>query len=183
MQPYSGLRGYFSIGIYNCQKDVNLGTLWRSAYCFGAVSVFTIGRRAEKQSSDTICSWRHIPYLAYPSFDDFYAHLPYDCLLVGIEMVGDAEPLEIFSHPQQAVYLLGTEGDGIPEKILSRCHKVVRIDTRLCLNVAVAGSIVLYDRRAKGLRSAPEKGRGDAFFTGNITGVLRNHEAELLGHP
>lgn len=168
MQPYNGLRGYFGIGIYNCQKGVNLGTLWRSAYCFGAAFVFTVGRKAEKQPSDTICSWRHIPYLVYPDLDDFYAHLPHECVLVGVEAANGAESLETFNHPQQAVYLLGAEGNGIPENILGRCHKVARIDTRLCLNVAVAGSIVLYDRRAKRLRAALEKGRGEAFFARNL---------------
>ena len=164
MQPYNGLRGYFGIGIYNPQKEVNVGTLWRSAYCFGALFIFTIGRPIGQQPSDTINTWRHIPYLNYPDFEDFRSHLPHDCVLVGCEVTEQAEPLETFNHPQRAVYLLGTEGTGIPESILSRCHTTIKIDTRLCLNVAVAGSIVLYDRRAKGLRIAMERGRGDAFF-------------------
>lgn len=142
--------------------------------------MFTVGRKAKKQPSDTICSWRHVPYLVYPDFDDFYVHLPYDCILVGVEISGGAEPLETFNHPQRAVYLLGAEDNGIPKDILSRCHKVICVDTRFCLNVAVAGSIVLYDRRAKGLRVALERGRGDAFFRGNIAEALRSDDEAKL---
>ncbi|KKN34537.1 hypothetical protein LCGC14_0792870, partial [marine sediment metagenome] len=32
---------------------------------------------------------------------------------------------------------------------LQKCHKVVQIDTPQCLNVAVAGSIVMFDRQGK----------------------------------
>ena len=35
-------RGYFSIGVENISKPMNLGNLIRSAHAFGANSVFTI---------------------------------------------------------------------------------------------------------------------------------------------
>ena len=37
--------GYCGIGIENGKAEVNLGTLWRSAHIFGAVFLFTVGRR------------------------------------------------------------------------------------------------------------------------------------------
>jgi tRNA G18 (ribose-2'-O)-methylase SpoU len=47
------MSGYFEIGINNGKTEHNIGTLWRSAYQLGANSIFTIGRRYNKQSSDT----------------------------------------------------------------------------------------------------------------------------------
>jgi tRNA(Leu) C34 or U34 (ribose-2'-O)-methylase TrmL len=44
---------YFEIGIYHPKTRNNVGTLWRSAYQLGASGLFTIGRRYERQSSDT----------------------------------------------------------------------------------------------------------------------------------
>lgn len=46
-------RGYFGIGIYNPKTETNMGTLWRSAYNFGADFIFTIGMRYKKMGSDT----------------------------------------------------------------------------------------------------------------------------------
>jgi tRNA G18 (ribose-2'-O)-methylase SpoU len=61
--------------------------------------------------------------------------------------------LSNFQHPEQAVYLLGAEDYGLPEKIMQKCHQIISIESvRLnCFNVAVAGSIVMYDRYQKGL--------------------------------
>jgi len=41
------------------------------------------------------------------------------------------------------------EDHGLPETIQEKCLAVVHIDTPMCLNVATAGSIVMYDRSVK----------------------------------
>ena len=142
-------RGYCGIGIENSKFEINLGTLWRSAYCFGADFIFTIGRRYTPQASDTTKAHRHIPYYHYDTIDDFIGHLPYDCKLIGIENPDDAQYLKTFQHPERAIYLLGAEDVGLSEEIMKLCARIVKIDSRICLNVATTGSIVLYDRMAK----------------------------------
>lgn len=52
-------------------------------------------------------------------------------------------------HPAQAIYLLRAEDSELPEDILQYCNTIVNIDTPFCLNVAVVGSIVMYDRSVK----------------------------------
>ena len=69
------MRGYFGIGVYMLKSAVNLGTLWRSANILGAKYIFTIGRRYNKQSSDTMQTQRHIPLITYIDFEDFYNQL------------------------------------------------------------------------------------------------------------
>jgi len=143
------MRGYFGIGIYAPKNGVNIGTLWRSAYIYGAAFIFTIGRRYQKQASDTVYSIRHVPLFNYLVYEDFYKNIPYDCRLVCIENLGD-KLLPNFQHPERAVYLLGAEDSGLPKAILDK-NITVNIPSmkEFSLNVATAGSIVMYDRFIK----------------------------------
>lgn len=141
------MRGYYGIGVYHPKKEVNIGTLWRSAYSFGAAFLFTIGRRYEHQSSNTTRSERHLPLHHYGTFEDFLEHRPHGARLIGVEQAEGASDIDGFCHPSQALYLLGAEDHGLPPEILERCNIVLSIDTERSLNVAVAGSIVMYSRR------------------------------------
>lgn len=142
-------RGYFGIGIENSKKEVNIGTLWRSAYCFEASFIFTIGARYEHQSSDTTKAWRHLPLFTYRDEDDFWGHIPHDIEIVGIELTEDAKPLKEFAHPERALYILGPEDGNLSKRLQSLSSHIISIDSKRCLNVAVAGSIVMYDRSIK----------------------------------
>lgn len=144
------MRGYYGIGIYNTKTAANIGTLWRSAHAFGAAFIFTVGKRYKRQSSDTVEAWRSIPLLDFESIEDLRRHLPYDAMLVGVELDDRAVPLDVFEHPHRAVYLLGAEDHGLPENVRRMCHKLVVVPAAMrCLNVATAGSIVMYDRVAR----------------------------------
>lgn len=144
-------KGFFGIGIYFPTKEVNMGTLFRSALAFKADFIYSIGnRRYEITSADTGKSPRHIPYYHYKGWDEFYANgIPMGCRLVGVENILRTHKLENFTHPLQCIYLLGSEGGGLPQRVLEKCFSVVEIPSSLCLNVSVAGSIVLYDRVSK----------------------------------
>lgn len=143
------MRGYFGIGIENTKTEQNIGTLWRSAHIFGASFIFTIGRRYKKQSSDTLNAWKHIPLYQYDTFGDFIKSMPHSCPLIGIELDEKAISIERFSHPERAVYLLGAEDNGLTKLALGSCHSIIQLPGTHCLNVAVAGSIVMYDRILK----------------------------------
>ena len=69
--------------------------------------------------------------------------------LVAIEMGG--EPLETFVHPERAIYILGSEDTGLADSIVQAAHHHVALPSVRyeSYNVAMAGSIVLYDRLAK----------------------------------
>ncbi len=142
-------KGYYGIGIYETKETTNVGTLWRSAMNFGADFIFTIGARYKKQRTDTCKTWRNIPLFAYENWEDFMKHLPKDCELVFIEQTDDSKDLKEFNHPKQAIYILGAEDYGVPKELMFG-HRKVEIDSPMCLNVAVAGSIVMYDRKTKG---------------------------------
>lgn len=143
------MRGYFGIGIERSKSEVNVGTLWRSAYNLGASFIFTIGRRYPKQASDTTQSWRHIPLLEYSNVEDFRNHIPFDCIPIAIELTSDAKSIRDFKHPERAVYILGPEDGSISKALQDICKTVICIESKYCLNVAVAGSIIMYDRQVK----------------------------------
>lgn len=144
-------RGYFGIGVYHPKTPVNIGTLWRSAHNFGADFIFTIGHRYSKQSSDTTKAERHIPLFEYATVEDLKNHLPKGCRMIFVEQTKDAHDLKNVVHPETACYVLGAEDHGIPENLMEGQMKFF-IDTPMCLNVSVAGSIVMYDRITKYVR-------------------------------
>lgn len=142
--------GYFGIGIEHSKTPENLGVLWRSAQNLGASFIFTVGHRYAKQACDTHDAVKAIPYFHYKDFDEFYEHLPKGAMIVGVELVDDAIELKDFKHPRNCVYLLGAEDHGLTKKAIEKSHQLIKFDTPKSLNVAVAGSIVMYDRRVKG---------------------------------
>lgn len=137
---------FFGIGIQNGKTPENLGALWRTAQNLGASFIFTIGNRYAKQASDTHHAVKAMPYFHYETFDDFYSNLPKGAMLVGVEMDENAVDLETFHHPRRCVYLLGAEDHGLSNKALQKSHHLVKFKSERSLNVAVAGSIVMYDR-------------------------------------
>lgn len=142
-------RGYFGIGILHTKTEANVGTLWRSAYLYGAAFIFTIGRRYKTQSSDTPKTPRHIPLYEYETIEQLA--IPHDCPIIGIELAESAVSLPAFKHPERAIYLLGAEDHGLTKEALDRCHQLVQIPSMQpqSLNVASAGTVLMYDRFVK----------------------------------
>lgn len=137
---------FFGIGIQNGKTPENLGVLWRSAQNLGASFIFTIGNRYAKQASDTHDAVKAMPYFHYETFGEFFKNLPKGARLVGVELTKTATDLETFHHPRRCVYLLGAEDHGLSKEAIERSHFLVKFKSEFSLNVAVAGSIVLYDR-------------------------------------
>lgn len=141
------MRGYFAIGSERISKAMNLGALMRTANAFGASFVFSIDaehRLKEAYAADTSKTAGQIPYYEYDSVDQL--NLPRGCQLVGVELTDEAVMLPTFKHPLQAAYILGPEKGDLSPDILARCDHVVKIPTRFCINVSLAGALVMYDR-------------------------------------
>lgn len=139
-------RGYFAIGAERMSKALNLGNLMRSAHGFGAAFTFTIGAtyHALEARADTSKGQWHLPHYNWATLDD--VALPQGCKLVGVELIDEAIDLPSFRHPLRAAYVLGPEMGSLSPPLLARCDWVVKIPTRFCINVAMAGAIVMYDR-------------------------------------
>ena len=140
------MRGYFGIGIEGASKPMNTGALFRTAHAFGASFVFTIDAHYKVRSahSDTSKALGHIPYYDWDSAAEM--ELPKGCKVVAVELVDEAVDLPSFHHPQQACYILGRERGSVSQDLLERADHVVSIPTKFCINVGLAGAIVMYDR-------------------------------------
>ncbi len=152
-------RGYFAIGAERMSKSLNLGNLMRSAHGFGASFTFTIGAtyQALEAAADTSKGQNHLPHYNWDEIGELV--LPKGCLLIGVELTDDAVDLPSFHHPMRAAYLLGPEHGSISQPILDQCHYVVKIPTKFCVNVAMAGAIVMYDRVISKARFSPRPAR------------------------
>lgn len=139
-------RGFYGIGIWHPKREHNVGTLLRTANIFGAAFVFTVGKRYSQQASDTMKTPRHIPLFHFADIIDLREHLPHACPLVGIELTDAAELSNQHHHMPQACYLLGAEDAGLSNEVLALCHTTLRLPGKHSMNVAVAGSLVIYDR-------------------------------------
>jgi tRNA G18 (ribose-2'-O)-methylase SpoU len=139
-------RGYFAIGAERISKSLNVGNLMRSAHGFGASFTFTVGAmyQAREAAADTSKGLQHLPHYSWSSIDDMV--LPQGCRLVGIELIDEAIELPSFRHPLRAAYVLGPERGSLSPEMLARCDYTVKIPTTFCINVAMAGAIVMYDR-------------------------------------
>lgn len=141
------MRGYFAIGAEGISKPMNLGALMRTAHAFGASFVYSVdaaGKVRDAYKADTSKSFEHVPYYQWDSIDEMA--LPKGCQLVGIELTEDAVELPSFRHPPSAAYVLGREKGDLTPEMLVRCDHVVKIPTRFCINVSLAGALVMYDR-------------------------------------
>jgi tRNA G18 (ribose-2'-O)-methylase SpoU len=148
------MRGYFGIGVYHPKTEENIGTLWREANLFGADFIFTIGKRYHHQASDTMRSPNHIPLFEFTTISEFIKAMPKNAKKICIEITDKAQMLNTFVHPQRAIYILGAEDYGLPQKLIDQCDVTIEIPqaTDICSsNVAVSGSIVVYDRYVKSL--------------------------------
>jgi tRNA G18 (ribose-2'-O)-methylase SpoU len=139
-------KGYFAIGAERMSKSLNLGNLMRSAHAFGASFTFTVGAtyQALEARADTSKGQWHIPHYNWASIGEMA--LPQGCKLVGVELIDEAIDLPSFRHPLRAAYVLGPEQGSLSPELISRCAYVVKIPSRFCVNVAMAGAIVMYDR-------------------------------------
>ena len=151
------MRGYFGVGVEGINKVMNVGNLFRTAHAFGASFVFTVAatyKREEGARADTSDSLAHVPFYTFPNLPSI--QLPEKCALVGIELTPDAVGLPSFHHPSRAAYILGPERGSISPELTAKCDHIIKIPTSFCVNVGIAGAIVMYDR-VKSLGNYPQR--------------------------
>lgn len=141
------MRGYFGIGVEGISKQMNMGSLMRTAHAFGASFLFTIGinyEPGEGGRSDTSDAPQAVPLYAFDTVEAL--RLPDGCELVGIELLEGATDLPSFRHPRRAAYVLGPERGSLSPALVACCSHIVKIPTKFAINLAIAGALVMYDR-------------------------------------
>jgi len=63
-----------------------------------------------------------------------------------VEFIDESIDLPSFRHPTRAAYVLGPEMGSLSLELTAQCDHVIKIPMKFCINVGVAGAIIMYDR-------------------------------------
>lgn len=175
------MRGFFAIGVEGISKPMNVGNLLRSAHSFGASFFFTINPVVDvdgMRASDTSGAFDHLPFYNFEKPADLI--LPAKASLVAVELVEGAAELPSFRHPLTAVYVLGPEKASVSKEMQARCDHIIKIPMKFCVNVGVAGALVMYDRLLSMGRfpDRPVKEGGPEIFAPHNL-----KDEQIVGHP
>lgn len=163
--PNDASGGFFGVGVVKPKHEANVGTLWRSAWQLGAGFIFTVGTRFKYEASDTTQTHKQIPLFKHEDWESFARASPHGAVWVAVEMGSGSVPLQDFVHPPRAVYVLGSEDNGLNRPIVEACQCHVSLPKWVgrssSYNVATAGALVMYDRLVKRLRDGAYDARSD----------------------
>ena len=177
---HRGLRP-FAIAGWNTTKEHNVGSLVRTAHAVAASELLLVGEREwNVEAARTAELYTKVTHL--PDVRALRDHLEDQGLrLVAVELDDRSVGLFEAEYPENPCFLLGAEIGGVPEELLDAAELVVQIPQWglvPSLNLAVAGSIVVYDYLAKlnrdgrlrrpagGLLEAGEKSEDDGDHNG-----------------
>jgi TrmH family RNA methyltransferase len=132
-----------TLALWRVSDPGNVGTLLRSADAFGAGVMLSEGCAdpfGPKALRAAMGSTFRVPLLAFDV-------PPGSVALVA----AGGEPLDTLDLDRYSTFVVGAEREGLPKEVLARCNVKATIPTSQVesLNVAMAGTIVLYERRRK----------------------------------
>jgi len=141
-----------AIAAWDISKEHNVGSLVRTAHAVAAEEVILVGDREwNVEAARTSDLYTRITHLK--SEGELLEHLASRGYgLVVVELAATSVSLFDAVYPSRPCFLLGAELGGVPERLISAADLVVEIPQWglvPSLNLAVAGSIVIYDHLAK----------------------------------
>jgi tRNA G18 (ribose-2'-O)-methylase SpoU len=147
-----GLRP-FAVAAWEITKEHNVGTLVRTAHAAAAEEVILLGDRDwNVEAAKTSELYTRIVQLPADA-DALRAHLEVSGWnLVAVELAEGSTGMFDAVYPPRPCFLLGAELRGLPAELLAEARLVVEIPQWglvPCLNLAVAGSLVVYDHLGK----------------------------------
>jgi tRNA G18 (ribose-2'-O)-methylase SpoU len=141
-----------AVAAVNITKEHNVGSLVRTAHAAAAREVLLVGEREwnveAARTSELFTTVTQLPTVA--ALQRHIAAAPWN--LVAIELDDRAVSLFEAEYPERPCFLLGAEIGGVPEELLAAAALVVQIPQWglvPSLNLAVAGSVVIYDYLGK----------------------------------
>jgi len=137
----------FAVAIENWRHDLNIGTVVRTANAFLAREVIIVGRkRWNRRGAMVTDRYQHIGHVAtVAELAELAAAEGY--VLVGIDNLPGAVPLETTPLPRRALLLFGQEGSGLTQEARDAAGLVCSIaqfgSTR-SINAGVAAGIAMH---------------------------------------
>jgi tRNA G18 (ribose-2'-O)-methylase SpoU len=137
----------FHVAIENWQHDFNIGSVVRTANAFLAREVHIVGRRRwNRRGAMVTDAYQHVRH--HPSIDELVRWArTQDLVVIGVDNLPGALPLETYELPRQSLLLFGQEGPGLSEPARVAADVVVSIaqfgSTR-SINAGAAAAIAMH---------------------------------------
>jgi TrmH family RNA methyltransferase len=143
-QRWSEVRGPLCVYLHGVADPGNVGTVVRSAHVFGASCVALGPGCADPHSPKAVrASMGAIFSVALARVGDV-GELPGERIAL-VPAAGELLRAQAPGGPP-ATLLVGGERDGLPEAVLARCHRTVRLaGSTQSLNAAMAATVALYE--------------------------------------
>lgn len=141
-----------AILIQNIQRDLNIGTIIRSANAFGIIDLYMFGARRWDKRAD--CGTRHYINIVHLSTLTDVMVLKDRYRFVAIENNIDQKTRSLFDYvwPQDPLILFGEESIGLSKELLGLADDIVEIPISgsvRSMNVGSCATAVMYDYAAK----------------------------------
>jgi tRNA G18 (ribose-2'-O)-methylase SpoU len=135
------------IAIQNWEHDFNIGSIVRTANPFNVSGVHIIGRRRWNRRGAMVTD-RYLTIFHHASVTDFADRMAADnYVVIGVDNLPGALPLEPYELPQRTCLVFGSEGPGLTDELVAVCKALVAItqhgSTR-SLNAGAAAAIAMY---------------------------------------
>ena len=135
------------IAIQNWEHDFNIGSIVRTANAFNVSGVHIIGRRRWNRRGAMVTD-RYLTIFHHASVTDFADRMAADnYVVIGVDNLPGARPLEPYELPQRTCLVFGSEGPGLTDELVAVCKALVAItqhgSTR-SLNAGAAAAIAMY---------------------------------------
>jgi tRNA G18 (ribose-2'-O)-methylase SpoU len=140
-------RGALHVAVENWEHDFNIGSIVRTANAFAVAEVHIVGRRRWNRRGAMVTDrYQHIRH--HPGMGDLVQWAQGSgIVLLGIDNVPAARPLEGRALPERCVMMFGSEGAGLSPQALTACEEILAItqygSTR-SLNAGAAAAIAMW---------------------------------------
>lgn len=137
----------FHVATENWVKDINLGSIVRTANAFAAQAVHIVGeKRWNRRGAMVTDRYQHV--LHHPSLAEFAEWAATHGLpIIGVDNIAGATPIEVTMLPMRCVLLFGQEGPGLSDAAQGICDQVVEISqfgSTRSMNASAAAAIVMH---------------------------------------
>ncbi|HEX2153369.1 MAG TPA: TrmH family RNA methyltransferase [Acidimicrobiia bacterium] len=141
------IRHPFHVAIENWRHDLNIGTVVRTANAFAAAAVHIVGlRQWNRRGAMVTDRYQHVHH--HDTIEEFLEAAAREGLVVvGIDNLPGARPLEDHHLPERCAFLFGQEGTGLSDTArdaLDTVYSITQFGSTRSINAGVAAGIAMH---------------------------------------
>lgn len=141
------VRAPLHVAVENWEKDLNLGTITRSANAFNVSGFHIVGEKKWNRRG-AMATYRYVHVFHHDTIEELHDFCEDSSItLIGIDNCETSVPIEGATLPEHSMLLFGNEGVGLTDDAKKRCEKIYEISmagSTRSLNSSVAAGIAMY---------------------------------------